>query len=260
LYDLGAQFFGDLLSQVDGLPVEVEQGLAELVSLGLVTSDNYAGLRALTGAEKSRRMIRGRKAPTKTPAMENAGRWSLIQGNIVSQEQPRESEIDSWESVEYIAKVLLRRYGIVFRRILDTENSLPSWRELHYVYRRMEARGEVRGGRFVDGQAGEQFALPEAVGLLRKMGKQDDQTLISISAADPLNLTGAILPVDRVAAIRKNRILFRNGKPIATLIAGEINWLEDLDQASQWQAHQKLIKTSTNTPGKYRYQRPPAYH
>ena len=260
LSERGAQFFGDLLSQVGGLPVEVEHGLTELVTLGLVTSDNYAGLRAITGAEKSSRMNRGRKARTKSSAMENAGRWSLIQGNLLPQDQARESGIDSWESVEYIAKVLLRRYGIVFRRILDMENSVPSWRELHYVYRRMEARGEVRGGRFVDGLAGEQFALPEAVGLLRKMGKQEDQTLVSISAADPLNLTGTILPGDRVAAIRKNRILFRNGKPIATLIAGEINWLEDLDQASQWQAHQKLIKTSTNTPGKYRYQRPPAYH
>jgi ATP-dependent Lhr-like helicase len=264
LYELlsgqGAQFFGDLLPQVDGLPMEVEHGLAELVTLGLVTSDNYAGLRALTGTEKSSRMNRGRKARTNSPAMEKAGRWSLIQGNLLPLEQSREPEIDSWESVEYIAKVLLRRYGIVFRRILDTENSVPSWRELHYVYRRMEARGEVRGGRFVDGQAGEQFALPEAVGLLRKMAKQEDQTLVSISAADPLNLTGTILPGDRVASIRKNRILFRSGKPIATLIAGEINWLEDLDQASQWQAHQKLIKNSANPPGKYRYQRPPAYH
>jgi len=262
LSEHGAQFFDDLLSQGGGLSLESEQGLSELVTLGLVTSDNYAGLRALTGTEKSNRFIRGRKSRAKISAMDNAGRWSLIQTefSIHDRYQAQESGLDSWESVEYIAKVLLRRYGIVFRRILDLESSVPSWRELHYVYRRMEARGEVRGGRFVDGLAGEQFALPEAVGLLRKTEKQEDQNLISISAADPLNLTGTILPGERVAAIRKNRILFRNGKPVATLIAGEVNWLENMDQASQWQAHEKLIRTSTARPGKPRYSRHSAYH
>ncbi len=254
----GAQFFDDLSARLGGLGMEIEQGLAELVSAGMVASDNYAGLRAVTQGAGNGRGSRGRRGKPGKSAMDNAGRWSLVPG--LECVGTSHSGAARWDAVEYIAKVLLRRYGIVFRRILDLENSVPGWRELHYVYRRMEARGEVRGGRFINGLAGEQFALPEAVRLLRQMDKHQDQSLISISAADPLNLTGTILPAERVPAVRKNRILFENGKAIATLIAGEIKWLEPADQQTQWQARQKLIATPPSRPGKYRHHRSAAYH
>lgn len=220
--DNGAQFFDDLLRAGGWLRAEVQQGLSELVITGLISSDNYAGLRTLVQTRsKASSGSRSRGKRNQNTAMDNAGRWPLVQ---------QQSNEEPWESVEYIARVLLKRYGVVFHRLLYLENSLPSWRELHYMYRRMEARGEIRGGRFIEGMAGEQFALPEAVGLLRKMESQYDQALVSISASDPLNLTGTVIPGERVPAVRKNRILFKDGKAIATLIAGEIKWLEFLDQ------------------------------
>ncbi len=253
----GAQFFDDLVGVGGWVATEVEQGLSELVSFGLVTSDNYAGLRGLTRSGPEVRSKYHRRARSKRSAMDNAGRWSLIRVQV-NQDESR--NFDQWDSVEYIAGVLLRRYGVVFRGLLEFENSVPSWRELHYVYRRMEARGEVRGGRFVSGLSGEQFALPEAVGLLKSADREKQQMLVSISAADPLNLTGSILPGDRVPAVRKNRLLFKNGKLIATLIAGEISWLGILDSHDQWEAQKKLIASPTSPPGRYRHRGISTFH
>ena len=130
--------------------------------------------------------------------------------------------------VDAVARLLLKRYGVVFRRLLDREVNLPTWRELAMAYRRMEARGEIRGGRFVQGMAGEQFALPGAVESLRAVRrKQDGEEWAVISAADPLNLVGTVTPEGRVPGLARNRILFRNGVPVATLVAGEVNVLRD---------------------------------
>ena len=249
----GAQFFDDLVRRGGWIRTEVEQALSELIGNGLVTSDNYAGLRELIKPQSQRRAIRGRRRGNMAPLSES-GRWTIVA-------KPNEDDDqDQWASVEYIAEVLLRRYGIVFRQLLVLENSIPSWRELLYVFRRMEARGEVRGGRFVQGIAGEQFGLPEAMGALRSAGKEVKETLISISAADPLNLTGTILPVDRVSSVSSNRILFKNGNVVATFVGGEINWLETVDKQAQWQAEQKLLQTPKSKIGKYRHQRHASYH
>ena len=148
--------------------------------------------------------------------------------------------------------MLLQRYGIVFRKLLDQERNIPAWRDLHYVLRRMEARGEIRGGRFVNGLAGEQFALPEAVGLLRKTEADGGKQLLSISAADPLNLTGSVLPGNRVPGVRSNRLLFRGGRLIATYIAGEVTWLETPDPSREWEIRQALTKKPGGKPGKFR--------
>src|SRR5207237_973493 len=126
-------------------------------------------------------------------------------------------------AVEKFARALLRRYGVVFRRLLERESFAVTWYELGRVYRRWEARAEIRGGYFVGGASGEQFALPEAIGLLRSIRKTPPKdALVTLSAADPLNLQGILTPGPRIAAVTTNRILFRDGFPVAALEAGEI--------------------------------------
>jgi ATP-dependent Lhr-like helicase len=129
-------------------------------------------------------------------------------------------------AVEKFARALLRRYGVVFRRLLERESFAVTWYELGRIYRRWEARGEIRGGYFVGGASGEQFALPEAIGLLRSIRKTPPKdALVTLSAADPLNLQGILTPGPRIAAVTANRILFRDGLPVAALEAGEIRKL-----------------------------------
>jgi ATP-dependent Lhr-like helicase len=131
------------------------------------------------------------------------------------------------------------------RRLIERETAAPSWRDLVLVYRRLEARGDVRGGRFVAGFAGEQFALPEAVTLIRAVRRDGPQgRLIALSAADPLNLTGTILPVERVPALANNRVLFRDGVPIAALEAGNVRWLVQVDAAAQPELERMLVRRS----------------
>jgi ATP-dependent Lhr-like helicase len=141
--------------------------------------------------------------------------------------------------------VLLRRYGVVFWRLLEREADwLPPWRELVRVYHRLEARGEIRGGRFVAGMSGEQFALPEALGPLREARHSAAaEQWVVVSAVDPLNQLGTLLPGSRVAALPGNRILYRDGVAQAVLVAGEVHWLAELDEAGQQQARRRLIVT-----------------
>ena len=136
------------------------------------------------------------------------------------------------------------RYGVVFWRLIEREAQwLPPWRDLIRVYRRLESRGDIRGGRFVAGFAGEQFALPEAIGLLREARRQPDSgALISLSGADPLNLVGILTPGPRLAALTGNRVLYRDGVPIALLAAGAVQFFETLDAASEWAAHKALLR------------------
>src|SRR5437763_4932214 len=201
----GAAFFGDLVHATGLLRTEVEKGLGELVAWGLVTSDSFAGLRALLVPSDRRRPIgagtfrrRGRVAPF---GVETAGRWSRVQpagAPVLSDDQLAEA----------VARQLLRRYGVVFRRVVAREALLAPWRDLLRVYRRLEARCEIRGGRFVGGFSGEQYALPEAVGLLRSVRRQEASgALVALSGADPLNLVGIITPGDAVPALATNRIL-----------------------------------------------------
>ena len=140
--------------------------LGELVARGLVTSDSFQGLRTLTTSQQVLQR-RNRRYPVYDP-FSAVGRWSLLR-------QPNTENDDKYQHCEYVAKILLRRYGVVFRKLLVNECNIPTWRELLYIYRRMEARGELRGGRFVQGFSGEQFALPEAVSALREYGKKLNQ-------------------------------------------------------------------------------------
>jgi ATP-dependent Lhr-like helicase len=147
-------------------------------------------------------------------------------------------------NIEQIARTLLRRYGVVFKRLLEREAGfLPSWFDLLRVYRRIEARGEIRGGRFVAGPTGEQYALPEVVSQLRAVRKKPRTgRLVSVSAADPLNLVGIVLPGNRVPALAGNRILYRDGVPIAVQVGGEARFLETLEPAQEWEARTALLR------------------
>ena len=138
---------------------------------------------------------------------------------------------------------MLRRYGVVFWRLLEREAArLPPWRELLRAYRRLESRGEIRGGRFVAGIPGEQFALPEAVGLLRATRrKQPDGSLVSISAADPLNLVGILMPGPRLPAMTGNRLLFEDGLPVAALAAGDIRIFKTATAGDDWRLRLALL-------------------
>jgi ATP-dependent Lhr-like helicase len=145
--------------------------------------------------------------------------------------------------MEAIALKLLQRYGVVFRKILDRESISVPWRDLLRVLRRLEARGEIRGGRFLGGFSGEQFATPEAVQLLRSIRRAPAEgSMISVSAADPLNLLGIVVPTGRLAPSSSNRVLYRDGAPIALMEAKEIRFLVEMTPAEQWQARQALLR------------------
>ncbi|MGB1581007.1 MAG: Lhr family helicase, partial [Nevskiales bacterium] len=238
LKNQGASFLLDLTQDSGLLRTEVEQALAELVSHGLVTADSFAGLRALI-APSHKKAGYGRRRRRGLVDIDAAGRWSLARHRLTAEQGPALAD----PRVEYIARVLLRRYGVVFRRMLERESALPPWRELFYVYRRMEARDEIRGGRFVQGFAGEQFALPEAVAALKRLKREpDDQRLVTLSAADPLNLVGIILPGSRVPAVPGNRLLFRNGKAVALQVGSDTRYLEKVSDAEQWDWRNRLLR------------------
>jgi len=233
----GASFFADLQHDARMLGTQVEQALAELVAHGLVTCDSFAGLRTLVMPEDKRNKLR-RKRGTRDP-MDDAGRWSLTRRSRPPADAPGALAAPH---VEHIARVLLRRYGVVFRKLLEREEGLPPWRELYYVLRRLEARGEVRGGRFVSGFSGEQFALPEAAAALRKTAQAPGRERVAISAVDPLNLAGIVTPGDKVPRLPANRLLFEGGVPIAVQSGGDIRYLRELEPGLQWEVKNLLIR------------------
>lgn len=232
----GALFFLDLVQLSGLLRTQVEDALAELAANGLVTADSFAGLRALIAPAHKRPGYRRRRR-SGLDSVDDAGRWSLVPA-VESMAQAADAR-SGWlttplDVLEHVVRVLLRRYGVVFRRLLERE-SMPPWRELLYMLRRLEARGEVRGGRFVSGVSGEQFALPDAVGLLRRQREPQAGGLHGISAADPLNLVGILLPGKRIPATAAGRIVFRDGLPIALQAGGDVEFLSAVDNELAWQ-------------------------
>lgn len=231
----GALFFSEIVRRTGLLPSQVEEALSQLAALGFVTSDSFDGLRALLVPSDKRptfgRNEGKRRRKTNLASIEFAGRWSLLRTQLASDSQPSQNGAlpNSREAaVEKFARVLLRRYGVVFRRLLERESFAVTWYELGLIYRRWEARGEIRGGYFVGGVSGEQFALPEAIGLLRSIRKTAPQgELITLSGADPLNLQGILTPGPRIASLTTNRILFRDGFPLAALEAGDVRKLTE---------------------------------
>jgi ATP-dependent Lhr-like helicase len=244
--------FGHELVAACGLDNErYRRAAAELVAAGLITSDGFAGLRSIIGTTPGR-------APGRLAGTDSSGRWSATrnaqssrpspQGGItaptldaetgqrarasIAAAERREQEQAREEAVTALAWTLLRRYGVIFRRVVARETFDVPWRELARVYRRLEGRGDIRGGRFVSGMSGEQFALPDAVQQLRETRRTGASgRLVTISAADPLNLTGIITPGDRIRAIAGNRVVYRDGVPVATMEGDMLRTLADLEPA-----------------------------
>jgi ATP-dependent Lhr-like helicase len=230
----GALFFVELIRQTSLLPSQIEQALSELAALGFVTCDGFDGLRALLVPANERPTLGRnegvRRRKTNLASVEFAGRWSLLRplADDGPAAAPEAREAARNAALEKFATVFLRRHGVVFRRLLERESLPATWYELGKIYRRREARGEIRGGYFVGGVSGEQFALPEAIGRLRTIRNEAAQhELVVLSGADPLNLLGILTPGPRVAALTANRILFNDGLAVAALEAGEISRLAD---------------------------------
>ena len=249
LHRQGASFFIDLVHQTGLLRTQVETALAELAAGGVVTSDSYAGLRALITPESKRPgYAQGKRRRIRTSIMNSidaAGRWSVI---LAPAEDPDKPAPRTWpgtdeNTLNAIVHTLLQRYGVLFRKVLERETDLPPWRELLYICRRMEARGEIRGGYFVEGCSGEQFARAEAIALLRKQKNETTELPpVVISATDPLNLIGSLLPGERIPAVHTNRILFKNGLPVAKQLNGVTTCLTDVDPASRWEIDNLLTR------------------
>ena len=237
----GACFFDELVSHSGLLRTQVERALGVLVSGGRVTSDSFVGLRALlvpadrragfgrsSGGSRS-----GRRRRVTSYSLDTAGRWSLL--------DHRAADDDASDRTEVIARGLLARYGVVFRALLARETSLPPWRDLLRCYRRLEARGELRGGRFVSGFSGEQYALPEAVASLRAVRRaKPSGKFISVSAADPLNLVGILVPGARVPALASNRVLYRDGVAVGFKLGDAIDVSASLAQQTHGDAKAAL--------------------
>jgi ATP-dependent Lhr-like helicase len=204
----GACFFADLTSRTGHLAAEVEQALWELVAAGLVTADGFDPMRALL--DPRRRRAEG-KDRARRPR-HSVGRWDVFQGDPVAHGDEGPVRVHPHEQW---ARQLSHRYGVVFRDLLKRESLPVTWRELLVQFRKLEWRGEMRGGRFVSGYTGEQFALPDAVESLRAVRRdaQAGAQAIRLSAADPLNLVGIILPGERVSSHTSKPILFHNGMP-----------------------------------------------
>ncbi|MFL6629334.1 MAG: DEAD/DEAH box helicase [Vitreoscilla sp.] len=226
----GASFFDEMADGARLLRAELEDALAELVVRGRASCDSYAGLRALlvpaarraTAASRSRRRVA-------LFGIEDAGRWNVVRSPQVVADAAAHAE-----AVDHVARTLLRRYGVVCFEMLDREAAwLPPWRELVRVYRRLEARGEIRGGRFIAGVTGEQFALPDAIAAMRAVRRQPpDDTLVCLAASDPANLLGTVLTGPKVPRVAGSRVLYRDGLAIGTSIGGQIELLVPLEPAA----------------------------
>ena len=209
----GASFFGELVNGTRRLPAEVEGALAELLALGLTSADAVHNLRVLQSPVARRRQQLTRRG--------GPGRWALL--------APRESYTKE-DLTERAAELLLNRYGIVFRDVAQREPLAPSWSELLRVYRRREMRGEVRGGRFLAGLVGEQFALPGAVELSRVVRRTETRgEVIRIAAVDPLNLTGIVTPGRRVPAMPGLTVTYRDGVPELAPVPERLHSLQEVD-------------------------------
>lgn len=240
----GASFFDEIAEGARLLGTELEDALSELVARGRVRCDSYAGLRALLVPASKRSSTHAQQQRRRRAALfgiEDAGRWLLTRqpGLATTEETPR---THAPESIEQVARVLLRRYGVVCWSMLEREAAwLPPWRDLVRTYRRLEARGEIRGGRFIAGLSGEQFALPEAIGLMRQMRRRPaDDSLVCLSAADPANLLGTVVPGTRIARVAGSRVLYRDGVPIATIVADQVEILVPMSAAEEHAARREL--------------------
>ena len=290
----GASFFDQIQSRSGLLKTQLEEGLAELVSAGRISSDSFTGLRALLTPNHKKPGAHRRRGRRAMFGVEDAGRWSLLdtfqqgfsqegfsqQGSSqegssqqgFSQEgssQQRSSRQGSsqqgslpgaasrhWqvldeEQLERLISIYLQRWGVLMRSVLERESFVPPWRVMLSVLRKMELRGVLRGGRFVAGVGGEQFAFPETVDEIRKINKRGENSAKSsyycLAASDPLNLLNLILPNRRLPRLVRNRVLYQGGIPIAVLDGGETHFLREVDSNEKWNLQQILRKRNFPT-------------
>ena len=262
VYDLllsrGAMFAADLLGATRMLHDHLDDALGELVTRGVLTADGFAGLRSLVGEKSSlsRRPAR-QKVERKRITKAAVGRWS-IRATVTSSEptasdQNAESRsaiaVRERQIVEDWAWQLLRRWGVIFRDLLTREDGAPNWFELLQVLRRLEARGEIRGGRFIAGVAGEQFALTDSVQQLRRLRDEGPtQELIVLSGADPLNLVGIVTSQERIPRTASNRVAYLDGIPVAAMQGGEITWLAETAREMMAVVQERLRQKSLLPP------------
>jgi ATP-dependent Lhr-like helicase len=236
LQNNGAMFTSDLEQHSGLLRPQLEQALKTLVAAGAITADAFSPVRWLLRPE-AQKLRRSRKAKHHAVNLP-VGRWSLPCSGISNDQATGNGQ----QRLAVICHSLLRRYGVVFRAVIQRETLLPPWRELLHYLRRMEDRGEVRGGRFVDGFSGEQFALPEALGLLRQPGGGDGSPEFAvISACDPLNLGGLIVPGAKTPAVPGNRILLENGLPVARIIGEDLEEFPGISPRASKEAGPRLM-------------------
>ncbi|WP_231742668.1 DEAD/DEAH box helicase [Polystyrenella longa] len=259
----GAMFFRELLSETRMLPGHLKAALGELVARGLVTADGFEGLRNLISDKEDKRNGRAQLKRGKLRRRSDtgsAGRWAIWNKELSGEQESGDPGASDQEMIEEVEKsdpklnpaeewawLLLRRWGVVFKDLLQREQGTPSWYELLQVYRRLEARGEIRGGRFIRGVAGEQFGLGETVKQLRELRDekpQDEYTVVC--AADPLNLVGILTEHARVTTSAHNKIVYYNGKPLAALQGGALQSLEDLSAIQM----EKVARLLGKQPGK----------
>jgi len=214
----GASFEHELVAASGATEAAVRAALRDLVAAGVVASDGFGGLRSIIRASTGRPGTAGHRSSI-------AGRWSLLSEAPVSADEAQ-------SAIDIQARTLLKRYGVVFRRLLARESNATPWRDLARAYRRLEARGEIRGGRFVAGMSGEQFALGEAVERLREVRRTPPHgRCVAVSAADPLNLAGIVTAGDRVRAVAVNRLVYRDGVPLAALEGEYVRSLTEVEPA-----------------------------
>jgi ATP-dependent Lhr-like helicase len=281
----GASFFDQIQSRSGLLKAQLEEGLAELVGAGRLSSDSFTGLRALLTPAAKKQGAHRRRGRSAMFGVEEAGRWSLLEtfaprpaDTATTDEpatartetdaentrrssatpaiirQPRASRPNSvrsgWDvldddQLERLISIYLNRWGVLFRSIIERELLAPPWRVLLRALRRMELRGTVRGGRFIAGVGGEQFAFQEAVDGLRSMAKEvaaAKPRYHSLAASDPLNLLNLILPRRKLAKLLNNRVLFEDGIPIAVVESGEVKFLREVAPERQWALQQALVQ------------------
>jgi ATP-dependent Lhr-like helicase len=248
----GAQFFTDLKQKASLLPEELENALGELARNGLVTADGFSAIRPFVSKTRKGRPSYGgppsRWAPSPTYSM--GGRWALFPGLM--------SEIPHPERTEKWAWLLLRRYGVVFRDLLGRETASPPWGDLLKIYRSLETRGEIRGGRFVRGPSGEQFALPDAVTALRKVRDMfKEQPWTVIAASDPLNLCGVILPGERIPSSRSLLMVIRGGEVLAIREGSEVTFLKPVSHPEEGHMREALQLSGIFRSRKFQASPPP---
>ncbi|MDO9477146.1 MAG: hypothetical protein Q7L07_10585, partial [Pseudohongiella sp.] len=268
----GASFFNDIRQRTGLLPAQLEQALSELVASGLLTSDGFTGLRALLTPDARKPSLRSgalianagsaRQRTRRTGySVEDAGRWSLLY-------KPEPADLDE-QALETLVSVYLQRWGVISRQIVARESVAPAWRDLLPVLRRQELRGNLRGGRFIEGLGGEQFTLPENVAPLREAAKKlserkaflaragsseiektvsdfNEASYCSLSAVDPVNNLLLFLPDVKLAKTARNRLLYKDGVPIAVLDNEQVKFLREVPDECQWALEQLLRRHEVN--------------